>query len=134
MKKLIITLTRISFLTFLMLSSCKKEEAALAPTTGGVSVNVKIVQLSTGAVIPDNKLSNWVLNTTLYSETNAILKTETFNSSTINFSNLNPSNYKITAQGTVTLNSVTYSLTGGKSGGQVQAGKTAVGAEMVFTY
>jgi hypothetical protein len=122
-------------LSMLFIVSCsKKEDPAPLPTTGNLSVSVKITQRSTGAVVPDNKLSGWVLTASLFSESNALLKTETFNSSTINFNNINPGNYKVTAQGNVTLNAVNYSFTGGLSGGQVQVGKTATGPEMVFYY
>lgn len=126
--------TSLALLSFLLLTSCKKEEIAPTPTTGGVSVSVKIIQRSTGAIIPDNKITNWVLNTSLWSDQGALLKTQTFNSSQFSFSNLVPANYKITANGTLSLNGVTYSLTGGISGGQVAEGTTVQGAEMVFYY
>jgi hypothetical protein len=55
-------------LSFFLLASCKKEDTTPPPaTTGGVSVNIKIVQKSTGAILPDNKITNWVVNASLWS-------------------------------------------------------------------
>jgi hypothetical protein len=134
MKKVSNIFTSIALLSLLLFVSCKKEDTTPAATTGGVSVNIKIVQRSTGAIVPDNKITNWVINASLWSDGGALLKTQTFNSSQFIFSNLVPANYKITANGTLTLNGVTYSLTGGISGGQVAAGTTVPGAEMTFYY
>ncbi len=135
MKNVSKILTSVALLSILLLTSCKKEETAPTPTTGGLSVNLKIAQRSTGAVIPDNLLSTWTIQASLYSDAGSLLKTQIFNSNTISFTELNPGNYQIYAGGTVL--HATYGripLTNGSSGGQVQAGKTAYSPEMFFYY
>ena len=138
MKKVSNIFKSIALLSLLVIISCGKgtepEPDKPTPTMGSVSVSVKIVQSSTGAVVPDNKLTGWIINASLWSESGTVLKTQTFNSSQVSFSNLNPANYKITSNGNVTLNGITYKLSGGISGGQVTAGATVTGPEMIFYY
>lgn len=137
MKKISNVLTSIALLSLLFIIGCgepKDPDDDPKPSTGSVSVSLKIVQKSTGAVIPDNKLTNWVINASLWSESSSLLKKQTFNSSVISFSNLNPANYKIAADGNVMLNGIIYTLSGGISGGQVTAGATVTGPEMIFYY
>ncbi len=134
MKNVSKILTSVALLSILLLTSCKKEETAPTPTTGGVTVNIKLIQRSTGAIVPDNKPTNWDVTAYLLSDLGAILKSQTFTSNQITFSNLVPGNYKITGSGAVTLNGIRYSLTGGASGGQVAAGTNVTGADMAFYY
>ena len=134
MKNVSKILKSIALLSLLLFMSCKKEETAPTPTTGGVTVSIKLIQRSTGAVVPDNKPTNWDVTAYLYSDLGAILKSQTFTSNQIIFSNLVPGNYKITGSGNVTLNGIRYSLTGGASGGQVAAGTNVTGADMAFYY
>ncbi len=136
MKNSINFLKSLTILSLFLLMSCgKKDTVEPTPTTGGLSVSIKISQKSTGAVIPDNKLSNWTIEASLYSDAGALLKTQTFNSGILTFTDLNPGNYKVYAKGSVLNASYgLLSLTGGASGGQVQVGKTASSPDMYFYY